>query len=107
MLQRNTSGSPLIVMTNPPQDVSPGETIEHDELLGGFEPVDAVAGASVDPVTALDAAPDAVSDASPAVQPEPTAPATHEAAPPAVPPAAPAWPPVTPPPPPPGSVVTA
>lgn len=38
MLQRNVSGGPLILPTlEPPAQVFPGETIEHDEPLAGFE----------------------------------------------------------------------
>lgn len=40
MLQRNTSGSALHVMTDPPVEVGPGELIEHPDLLTGFEAVD-------------------------------------------------------------------
>lgn len=98
MLQRNTSGSPLIVMTDPPVDVGPGETIEHDELLGGFEPVDAPPVDAVAPVAPVVAEPVAVDT------PVDT-PVSHEV--PAVePPAAvepQAWPPA---PPAPGSVVS-
>jgi hypothetical protein len=37
MLQRNTSGSPLILPTlDPPLEVFPGDVIEHSELLAGF-----------------------------------------------------------------------
>lgn len=40
MLQRNVSGGPLILPTlDPPTQVFPGDTIEHDELLAGFEQV--------------------------------------------------------------------
>lgn len=37
MLQRNTSGSPLILPTlDPPLQVFPGDVIDHPELLAGF-----------------------------------------------------------------------
>lgn len=40
MLQRNVSGSPLVLPTlDPPAEVLPGDTIEHPELLAGFEEV--------------------------------------------------------------------
>lgn len=38
MLQRNVSGSPLVLPTlEPPAEVLPGDTIEYDEPLAGFE----------------------------------------------------------------------
>lgn len=40
MLQRNVSGSPLVLPTlEPPAEVLPGDTIEYDEPLAGFEVV--------------------------------------------------------------------
>lgn len=40
MLQRNVSGGPLVLPTlDPPAEVLPGDTIEHPELLAGFEEV--------------------------------------------------------------------
>lgn len=40
MLQRNVSGSPLVLPTlDPPAQVLPGDTIEYSELLAGFEEV--------------------------------------------------------------------
>lgn len=90
MLQRNTSGSPLIVMTDPPQSVGPGETIDHPDLLGGFE-------------AAQDGAEQAGHEVPPAAEvPEPAPPMS----PPVPEPAAPAWPPAPAEPPTPGSVVS-
>jgi hypothetical protein len=38
VLQRNVSGSPLVLPTlDPPAQVLPGDTIEWDEPLAGFE----------------------------------------------------------------------
>lgn len=40
MLQRNVSGNPLVLPTlEPPTQVLPGDTIECDVLLAGFEEV--------------------------------------------------------------------
>jgi len=38
--QRNAGAHPLTVMTDPPRLVEPGEVIDFDEALAGFEPVD-------------------------------------------------------------------
>ena len=39
-MQRNVSGSPLVLPTlDPPAEVLPDDTIEHPELLTGFEEV--------------------------------------------------------------------
>lgn len=41
MLQRNTSGSPLVLPTlNPPVEVLPGDEIDYPEPLAGMEIVD-------------------------------------------------------------------
>lgn len=117
MLQRNISGSPLTVMTDPPQDVGPGETLEHDDLLAGFEPVEVAAEpgpVEVEPAAepapavepALPESEPASEPAAPDPAPEPAAAPVVEpvASPVPVAPAAPSWPP--PPPPAPGSVVS-
>jgi hypothetical protein len=40
VLQRNVSGGPLVLPTlEPPVEVLPGDTIEHEEPLAGFEVV--------------------------------------------------------------------
>lgn len=42
VLQRNVSGSPLVLPTlDPPAHVFPGDTIDHPTLLAGFEVADA------------------------------------------------------------------
>ncbi len=42
MLQRNVSGSPLVLPTlDPPAHVFPGDTIDYPTLLAGFEVADA------------------------------------------------------------------
>jgi hypothetical protein len=38
--QRNAGAHPLTVMTDPPQVVAPGEDIDFDEPLAGFESVE-------------------------------------------------------------------
>ena len=40
MRQRNAGAHPLTVMADPPREVAPGEVIDFDELLAGFEPAD-------------------------------------------------------------------
>jgi hypothetical protein len=41
VLQRNVSGSPLVLPTlDPPAHVLPGDTIDHPTLLAGFEVAD-------------------------------------------------------------------
>lgn len=40
MRQRNAGAHPLTVMADPPREVAPGEVIDFDEPLAGFEPVD-------------------------------------------------------------------
>lgn len=40
MRQRNAGAHPLTVMADPPREVAPGEVIDFDELLAGFEPVE-------------------------------------------------------------------
>jgi len=43
MLQRNVSGSPLVLPTlDPPMQVLPGDMIDHPDLLAGFEIADAL-----------------------------------------------------------------
>lgn len=43
MLQKNTSGYPLILPTlDPPVTVPAGEDIDHDTALAGFTPVDQI-----------------------------------------------------------------
>lgn len=38
--QRNAGAHPLTVMSDPPIEVGPGEVIDFDGALAGFEPVD-------------------------------------------------------------------
>lgn len=40
MRQRNAGAHPLTVMADPPCEVAPGEVIDFDEPLAGFEPAD-------------------------------------------------------------------
>lgn len=40
MRQRNAGAHPLTVMTDPPCEVAPGEVVDFDEPLAGFEPAD-------------------------------------------------------------------
>lgn len=41
MLQRNDTGSPLVMPTlDPPIEVPPDAVIDHHELLAGFTPID-------------------------------------------------------------------
>lgn len=56
MLQRNVSGNPLVLPTlDPPAEVLPGDTIEHPELLAGFEEVEPTEKPVFDPAkTTLD-----------------------------------------------------
>lgn len=59
MLQRNVSGGPLVLPTlDPPAHVFPGDTIEYDEPLAGFEIVtdenDDDQSTVVEPATVLD-----------------------------------------------------
>ena len=41
MLQKNTSGHTLTVMTDPPCEIEPGGLLEHDSPISGFDLVDA------------------------------------------------------------------
>lgn len=45
MRQRNAGAHPLIVMDDPPREVAPGEVIDFDGPLAGFEPVEDDEGA--------------------------------------------------------------
>jgi hypothetical protein len=38
--QRNAGAYPLTVMADPPREVAPGEVIDFDTALAGFEPVE-------------------------------------------------------------------
>jgi len=62
VLQRNDSGSPMVLPTlQPPVEVPPGGVIDHDKPITGFMPVD--------PPSAAD------SDAAPEPKPKPGRPA--------------------------------
>lgn len=58
MRQKNITGSTLQVMIDPPIDVAPGDEIDHDELLAGFEPVGRKAKAEVAAAAKEDNKPD-------------------------------------------------
>lgn len=40
MRQRNAGAHPLTVMADPPREVAPGEAIDFDTPLAGFEPAE-------------------------------------------------------------------
>jgi hypothetical protein len=59
VLQRNTSGIAIILPTlDPPVTVLPGEEIDHDEPLAGFQPADDDRGEQPRDTTSTNTKPD-------------------------------------------------